>query len=248
LAGRQEKPRQVGTIPEYIAFSPDGIPTGEEVKLTVDEFETIRLIDLEHMNQSDASKRMNVARTTVTAIYERARTKLADALINGKRLQIEGGNVEFRPQQIQASGKIEAKGENIMRIAVTYSSGDIFQHFGRTEQFKIYDTEDGKVSSSQVISTNGAGHGALAGFLKSNNVDTLICGGIGGGAQAAMNEAGITIYGGVTGNTDEAVQKLLDGNLEYDPNVVCSHHEGHHGNGECGHHGNGSCGDHGCYN
>jgi predicted Fe-Mo cluster-binding NifX family protein len=135
-----------------------------------------------------------------------------------------------------------------MRIAVTYDNGDVFQHFGRTSQFKIYDTEDGKVTSSQVVGTNGAGHGALAGFLKSNNVDTLICGGIGGGAQAAMGEAGITLYGGVTGNTDEAVQKLLDGSLDYDPNVVCSHHEGHHGGGECGHHEHGSCGEHGCHN
>lgn len=237
MAGRQEKTRHVGTMPEYIAFSPDGIPTGEEVTLTVDEFETIRLIDLENLNQSDASEKMNVARTTVTAIYERARTKLADVLVNGKQLQIEGGNVEIRPQKIQANRKIKVKGENMMRIAVTYDNGDVFQHFGRTEQFKIYDAKDGKVSSSQVIGTNGAGHGALAGFLKSNNVDTLICGGIGGGAQAAMNEAGVTIYGGVTGNTDEAVQKLLDGSLEYDPNVVCSHHEGHHGNGGCGNHG-----------
>ena len=247
MAGRQEKTRKVGTMPEYITFSPDGIPNGEEVTLTVDEFETIRLIDLEHLNQSEASERMNVARTTVTAIYERARVKLADALLNGKRLQIEGGNVEFRPQHVQADKKINEKGANTMRIAVTYDNGDVFQHFGRTSQFKFYDAEDGKVTSSQVVGTNGAGHGALAGFLKSNNVDTLICGGIGGGAQAAMSEAGITLYGGVTGNTDEAVQKLLDGSLEYDPNVICSHHEGHRGDEECGHHGHGGCGDHGCH-
>ena len=148
MAGRQEKTRKVGTMPEYITFSPDGIPNGEEVTLTVDEFETIRLIDLEHLNQSEASERMNVARTTVTAIYERARVKLADALINGKRLQIEGGNVEFRPQHVQADKKINEKGANTMRIAVTYDNGDVFQHFGRTSQFKIYDAEDGKVTSS----------------------------------------------------------------------------------------------------
>ena len=240
LAGRQEKTRQVGTMPEYIAFSPDGIPTGEEITLTVDEFEVIRLIDLEHLNQTDAAKKMNVARTTVTAIYERARTKLADALVNGKRLRIEGGNVEFRPRKVLSEIKIAGKGENVMRVAVTYDNGNIFQHFGRTEQFKIYDVEDGKVASSQVIGTNGEGHGALAGFLKDNHVDTLICGGIGGGAQSAMSAAGITLYGGVSGDADQAVQALLDGSLVYDPNVVCNHH----GNGECSHRDGGECGHH----
>ena len=132
-----------------------------------------------------------------------------------------------------------------MRIAVTYENGEIFQHFGRTEQFRIYDAEDGKVTAAQTVGTNGAGHGALAGFLKSMNVDVLICGGIGGGAQAAMNAAGIAIYGGVSGNTDEAVQRFLAGTLAYDPNVVCSHHHEHH-EGGCGHHG-GGCGSPDCH-
>ncbi|MGN0363466.1 MAG: NifB/NifX family molybdenum-iron cluster-binding protein [Bilifractor sp.] len=248
MAGRQEKTRQVGTIPEYTIFSPEGIPTGEEVTLSVDEFEVIRLLDLEHMTQSETADQMHVARTTVTAIYDRARTKLADSLVNGKQLRIEGGNIQFRPQIIQTISKLNEKGEHVMRIAVTYDNGNVFQHFGRTEQFKFYDVEDGKVTATQVTGTNGAGHGALAEFLKNNQVDTLICGGIGGGAQSAMQEAGIKIYGGVSGNTDEAVTKLLEGTLAYDPNVVCSHHEGHHGNGQCGSHGNGQCGNHGCHN
>ena len=91
-----------------------------------------------------------------------------------------------------------------MRVAVTYENGMIFQHFGRTEQFKLYDIEEGKVISEQVVGTNGAGHGALAGFLKSASVDVLICGGIGGGAQMAMREAGITLFGGVSGSADGA--------------------------------------------
>ena len=133
-----------------------------------------------------------------------------------------------------------------MRIAVTYENGEIFQHFGRTEQFKLYDVEDGRVVASELVDTNGSGHGALAGFLKDRHVDALICGGIGGGAQAAMNAAGIAIYGGVSGNPDEAVRRLLAGTLAYDPNVVCSHH-GHHEGGGCGHHEGGGCGAHGCH-
>ena len=69
-----------------------------------------------------------------------------------------------------------------MKVAVTYENGEVFQHFGRTEQFKIYDVADGRVNSGIVIGTNGTGHGALAGFLKAEGVQALICGGIGGGA------------------------------------------------------------------
>ena len=124
-----------------------------------------------------------------------------------------------------------------MKIAVTYENGEIFQHFGHTETFKIYDIADGKVVSAEVVDTNGSGHGALAGFLIAHGVDTLICGGIGGGAQNALAQAGIRLFGGVSGNADEAVNALLAGNLGYNPNVHCDHHDH-----EAGH----SCGDHGC--
>lgn len=128
-----------------------------------------------------------------------------------------------------------------MKIAVTYDNGQIFQHFGHTELFKFYNIEDGKIISTAVMPTLGSGHGALAGFLSSMGVDTLICGGIGGGAQVALTQAGITLYGGVTGSADEAVQSLLEGKLSYDTAVQCSHHsEGHN----CGEHG---CGNHTCH-
>lgn len=129
-----------------------------------------------------------------------------------------------------------------MKVAVTYEDGMVFQHFGHTQQFKVYDIEDGKIVSEQVVGTNGQGHGALAGFLLSGQVDMLICGGIGGGAQAALAEAGIRLYGGVSGSTDEAVQALLSGTLGYDPNVHCDHYE-HEGGHSCGEH---SCG-HNCH-
>ena len=125
-----------------------------------------------------------------------------------------------------------------MKIAVTYKNGRIFGHFGHTEQFKIYTAEDRKITDSQVIDTNGSGHGALAGLLASLGVDALICGGIGGGAQMALAEAGIKLYGGVSGDADKAVEALLGGTLGFDPNVKCDHH-GHHGEGH-------TCGDHGC--
>ena len=128
-----------------------------------------------------------------------------------------------------------------MKIAVTYENGEVFQHFGHTEQFKVYDVQDGKILSAQVVDTNGSGHGALAGVLAALNADVLICGGIGMGAQMALAEAGIRLFGGVSGNADQAVQALIDGALNYNPNVQCNHH-GHDHHHEEGH----TCGSHGC--
>ena len=128
-----------------------------------------------------------------------------------------------------------------MRIAVTYENGTIFQHFGHTEQVKVYDIQEGKIAAATVISTIGHGHSALAAFLTAMHVETLICGGIGGGAQQALANAGIRLFGGVSGDADAAVQALLDGSLAYNPNVMCNHHgEGH----QCGDHGH--CG-HSCH-
>ena len=127
-----------------------------------------------------------------------------------------------------------------MKIAVTYENGKIFQHFGHTEQFKIYTAENGRIVSSEVTDTNGSGHGALAGMLSALGVDALICGGIGGGAKTALANAGIRLYGGVTGSCDEAVNALLEGRLRFNPEVRCNHHD--HEHGKEGH----TCGNHGC--
>ena len=91
-----------------------------------------------------------------------------------------------------------------MRIAVTYENGNIFQHFGHTETFKVYEVENGEIKSSQVIGSNGVGHGALAGLLSGEGIDVLICGGIGGGAQTALAEAGVELCSGAQGDADAA--------------------------------------------
>ena len=131
------------------------------------------------------------------------------------------------------------------KIAVTYENGQVFQHFGHTEKFKVYTVEDGAVQSAAILSAGGSGHGALAGLLADSGVDTLICGGIGGGARMALAQAGIQLYGGVTGSADQAVEDLLAGRLVFLPDVLCSHHGEGHGEGHsCGEHG---CGEHGCH-
>lgn len=128
-----------------------------------------------------------------------------------------------------------------MRIAVTYDNGNIFQHFGKTENFKVYEVENNQVISSEVISSNGSGHGALAGLLDGQNVDVLICGGIGGGAQAALTEAGIEFCSGAQGDADQAVEAYLKGEL-VSSGVNCDHHHGE--KHSCGSHEEGhSCGD-----
>lgn len=126
-----------------------------------------------------------------------------------------------------------------MIIAVTYENGEIFQHFGHTEQFKIYEVKGGEITADYIIGANGSGHGALAGMLASINTNVLICGGIGGGAKNALKQAGIELFGGVSGNADEAVKKYLEGKLEYNSDAHCEHHDKEH----CEHH---TCGEHGC--
>ena len=123
-----------------------------------------------------------------------------------------------------------------MKIAVTYENGQIFQHFGHTAQFKLYEVENGAVVSAQVVDTNGSGHGALAGFLAANGVNSLICGGIGGGAQMALAEAGIQLYAGCSGDADQRVEELLAGTLQFAQAATCDHHHGAEH----------ACGDHGC--
>ena len=131
-----------------------------------------------------------------------------------------------------------------MKIASTYEAGQICQHFGHTPAFKLYEIENGTITGAQVADTCGSGHGALAGLLSGWGVETLICGGIGGGARIALAEAGIQVFGGVSGDPDAAVEALLAGELAFDPNARCSHHDNHHHHeGGCGSHG---CGSHSC--
>jgi predicted DNA-binding protein (UPF0251 family)/predicted Fe-Mo cluster-binding NifX family protein len=237
---RKQRCRRIEGYPDHWEFSPEEVTDKEPVVMTLDEFETIRLLDREGMTQEQCAEKMGIARTTVTAIYESARRKIADAMVEGKQLQIRGGTYRLNDPGTE---NIIQKGTGTMRIGVTYENGEVFQHFGHTEQFKLYDVADGKIVSEQIVPTNGSGHGALAGFLKAAQVDALICGGIGMGAQNALAEAGIQLYGGVTGSADAAAKALAEGTLRYDPDARCDHHEGGH---ECGHHHEGghACGHH----
>ena len=240
--------RRICREPDYVIFqSENGLD--DVTTLTVDEYEAIRQIDMEGLSQEECAKKMCVARTTAQLIYNSARKKIAESIVLGKSIRIEGGNYilcdgspccENCCKSTQPVNYMQKKGENVMRIAVTYENGEVFQHFGRTENFKIYEVENNKIVNSQVMGSNGIGHGALAGLLSGNQIDVLICGGIGGGAQTALAEAGIQLCSGAQGNTDEVVEAYLKGELE-SAGTTCDHHheEGH----SCGNHEEGeSCG------
>ena len=256
---RPQRKRRICQEPEYALFRPEGVESGEPVCLTCDEFETVRLVDQQGLTHEQCARRMDISRTTVTEVYESARRKIAEALVSGREIRIGGGSYRLCAGDARCGGCPERdasqpisdkpKGENMMRIAVTYDEGFIFQHFGHTQQFKVYDVQDGKVVATGVVDTNGQGHGALANFLFNGGVDVLICGGIGGGAINALANAGIDLYPGIDGSADMAVMQYLAGVLPKRTDVRCSHHDHEHGEGhDCGsHHEDGhSCGSHGC--
>ena len=262
--------------PAYERFTPAGFPGGEAVTLLLEEYECIRSIDHDGLKQEECAKRMAISRTTVAEIYAAARKKIAESLVHGRPLIIEGGFYQLCDMSApcgKCCPRAEArqdccfspprkKGEGTMRIAVPYENenGTVFQHFGHSQAFKFYDIKEDAVEKSEVVSTQGSGHGALAGFLKENEVDALICGGIGAGAIEALRDAGIRVYAGVKGAADEAVAQHLAGTLDYTTEANCSHHgEGHehaegghrcshaHGAGEGQHRhgeGEGHCGQH----
>jgi len=205
--------------------------------LSLEEYEAIRLIDYMNMSQQEASMQMGVSRTTIQALYASARKKISRFLVEGTPLQISGGNYTLCANQTPC-GNNHKKGEKTMKIAVTYENGQVFQHFGHTEQFKVYEVENGTIVFSKIVDTNGQGHGALAGFLGEEKISVLICGGIGGGARNALQEAGIDLYPGASGDADAQVTSFLQGNLQYDPNTMCHHHDHEEGH---------TCGEHGCH-
>ena len=247
------KRRRVCGHPLCGQFGPAGqSPAEAGIVMGLDEFEAIRLIDLEGLTQEQCAAQMSVARTTVQAIYSAARRKLAQCLVEGRGLSISGGDYVLCDAQAAAHcpgrgcrGRCRREEQQhkeeaeAMKIAATYENGQVFQHFGHTQQFKLYEVQNGEIVSQTVIDAGAEGHGALAGVLEAHGVEALICGGIGGGARQALAQAGIRIYGGVTGEADRAAEALAKGELTFDPNARCDHHDHEHGHehGHChGHH------------
>lgn len=251
---RPKKCRKVCRLPLIAEFYPS-CESKDFIVLTVDEYETIRLIDKEAFSQEEVAQVMQVSRPTIQQNYNAARYKLADAIVNAKAIRIEGGCYKLCKNNEKPHGcegclvsyhqqlNLEKENSN-MKVAVTYENGQVFQHFGHTQQFKVFNIKDNEIVSSEILDANGSGHGALATLLASSHVDVLLCGGIGMGAQNALSQAGIQLYGGINGDADEAVHHFLAGTLSYDPDVACDHHGHHDGEHTCGEH---TCGEHHCH-
>ena len=223
---RSAKCRRVCQMPTHCRFSPERPAHREAVELTVEEYEALRLTDYRSADLCPGP--------TEAGGLSGGRPSAAD-----RRRQLRPlspGKLPGLQQALRPVCLPRRKGSVLMKIAVTYENGQVFQHFGHTAQFKLYDVENGTVASSQVVDTNGSGHGALAGFLKDHQVDALICGGIGGGAQMALAEAGIRLYAGCQGDADTRVAELLAGTLVSADAATCDHHHGEEH----------TCGDHGC--
>lgn len=169
----------------------------------------------------------------------------AKACDNGDIESFQGDLLKDAAEAVSKAGNKEEKcnicfgGTMSMKkkIAVTFENQEIFQHFGKSKQFAVYTVEDNKVRERMILECGGSGHSALAALLEDNEIDVLICGGIGGGAKDALKEKGIELVAGASGNADEAVEAYLDGTLAHDADFTCDHHEHHHGEGH-------SCGEH----
>jgi len=237
-------------LPENKTFTPGNNADGY-VTLTIDAIEALRLCDLEELDQEQAASMMGVSRGTLQRILYRAHKATAEALIAGKGIHITGGNYrvnqyacknikchrcnfadEKKNQQLLTKIKSNLE-DTIMKIAITTEGNQIFQHFGSCPLFTLIEIESNKIVKRQLIDASGSGHSALAGFLQSNDVNLLICGGIGVGARNALAAANIALISGSKGDIDTAITAYLAGTLKDQPAGMCNHH--HEGaNHQCG--------------
>lgn len=218
---RPNKTKRIGKLPKHSYF--EGYNKDLKITLSLEEFETIRLIDYLGLSQQECSSKMEIGRTTVVALYNNARKKIARYLLEGSSLEINGGHYHLENQ----------KGDIYMKIAVTCVNGQVFQHFGHCPSFLICNVENGKIISTEMLDTQNHGCSMLAGFLSQHGVDVVICGGIGGGAKNHITSAGMTLLPGASGDALAQVESYIAGTLNYNPDTECDHHK-HDENHQCG--------------
>jgi predicted DNA-binding protein (UPF0251 family)/predicted Fe-Mo cluster-binding NifX family protein len=228
---RPKKNRIVQGEPPYRCFGTLGRYDAPKVEMSVDEYETLILLDGENLSQEEAAFRMGVSRTTITGIYASARKKIATFLLEGDRLSIAGGCYEIQPSK-KTHGVKEMKGKKSMKIALSYEKGEIFPHFGQSPSFLFVEVVDGKVVKENVEPTNGVSHRDLIPWLQERKVDAVIVGGIGEMAISLLQNAKILTYAGVEGKADDALKDYLANKLQCidEPTCYC---EGEEKEGHC---------------
>lgn len=235
---RPAKWRCVECPPGSHIFGPLGIPARnlEQVHLHLDELEALRLLHLEQATQHEAAARMGVSRSTVSRMAERAHRTITEALVLGKALCIEGGpvtvvRVSVTEDSATGAGALDEdpgvrKGEPMI-VAIPYLEGAVNAHFGSTQAFLVAETAQGRVQKSTVYEVQGMqhDHSGIAGFLKEQGVEVIIAGGMGGPMQQALKQAGFSLYCGVGGPADEALEAFLRGEIRQSE-ATCGHHHG----------------------
>jgi predicted DNA-binding protein (UPF0251 family)/predicted Fe-Mo cluster-binding NifX family protein len=220
--------RRVRSGLESLAFKPAGIPARnlDQVTLSLDQAEAIRLADLQGLYQEAAALRMGVSRQTFGRILESARHVIADAIINGKCLRIGGGNVI-----------VDDEGERPMKVAVPARDGQVDAHFGHCEHFMVYSLDEGKriVSEEKVASPEGCGcKSNIASILARMGVTTMVAGNMGQGAVNVLESHGIAVVRGASGSARAAAEQFASGTLS-DSGIPCAAHESHAHGADCGH-------------
>lgn len=255
--GRPTKRRKVCGLPAQDRFGPLGIDAekAHQISMTVDEYETIRLIDLDGLTQEECAAQMKVARSTVQGIYLEARRKVAHALVYGKLLSIAGG--EYRlcdgaektcgrgchraqhgmcwkkhrillPFEEESANYVsDKKEEHNMKITVASEDGKVFGHFGHCKEFMIFSVEDQKIVGVETVANPGHKPGFLPNFLEERGTNVVIAGGMGAGATGHFKEKQIEIIVGASGDAREAVEAYLQGKLK-STGEVCHHHDHEH--------------------
>jgi predicted DNA-binding protein (UPF0251 family)/predicted Fe-Mo cluster-binding NifX family protein len=229
-------PKTVRSIPLVRAFTPYESDPGtaqDGIILLLEEWEALRLVDYAGFEQVQAALSMGISRQSVQMLLSSARSKLARAVVEGLPLSIQGD-----PEKTEEKNRPLFKRNLLMKIAVTTQHTQVFPHFGRTPEFYIATAEDGKIVEENIVPAPAEGHGALVGFLISQSVDTLICGGVGGGAVNSLRAAGIQVYAGAAGPVKDQVLSLLGGQLPQHGEANCENHEEHnhnHGSHGCDH-------------
>lgn len=250
IMARPVKFRKVCSMPERSFFGPAGFgPDGRNiVRMTIDEYETIRLIDLEGFTQEECATQMDVARTTVQGIYNDARKKLAEVIVEGATLFIDGGRYELCNEDAVSCGRgcrrngkrSRNMDEKIVKIAVASDDEMVTNHFGHCKNFNIYHIENGKIVSNNSVFNPGHKPGFLPNFLKDLGVNVIIAGGMGGGAMELFNDNGIEVILGAEGNAREVVELYMKGEL-ISSDSVCHEHAHHHDHDHEHNHDYGNC-------
>ncbi|HPE36377.1 MAG TPA: NifB/NifX family molybdenum-iron cluster-binding protein [Spirochaetales bacterium] len=215
--------RRVGRAFQQHVFKPAGIPAREleELVLGLDQAEALRLADLEGMYQEAAARRMGISRQTFGRIVESARRIVADAIINGKALRLEGGEII-----VQEETSMHAK------IALPTRNGRIDEHFGHCDYFTVFEIKDGAIAAEKrVDSPDGCGCKTdIASVLARDGVTLMLAGNMGEGAVRVLKSNGIEVVRGTSGPVREVAQAWLAGSVK-DSGQGCTEHGDHGCNG-----------------